>query len=435
MAAQRIATTRSSDLQPLSGQAGLESWAALQTLLARELSAEHAALLAEPVVNPAQGTVDWYADGDEPARRLIDLPEAERAAIQEHTDALAAGVETLAQTLSLRRNETDRMLSAAMLEALQTPGPEYVYAIGRQPVLVAWSHAKTGDRAGNTWLIGQARMVPAADPQHAAPTPGAERGPEPGPAGIPRIMPPPPSPYRRVAPNRRAGWPAILWPCLSAAVVVALASGIVLRDPFQWFDVPVAQCRLEPGQLPLEQGLQDAVAQGSVLRAELARLTADAGRRRLMCPPVVAAAPEPPPPPAPPSNDARRAEQQGGHTGKLQVILAWDDTNDLDLQVVCPSGDGTINFNRRSACGGVLDVDANGDVNHLTPSPVENVFFDDPAPGTYQVVVDAYGMREQASTPFRVTIHRDGRPDEVVNSVAQNGQRYRRVTSFTVPAP
>ena len=236
----------------------------------------------------------------------------------------------------------------------------------------------------------------------------------------------------------RSSWRAVMWSSLAAAVVMVLASGAVLRDPFGWFEVPVPQCQLDPGQLPLEQGLQEAVAQGSVLRAELARLTADAGRRRLMCPPTVVATPAPPPPPPPPpppSNDARRAEQQGARTGKLQVILAWDDTNDLDLQVVCPAGDGTINFNRRRACGGTLDVDANGDVNHLTSSPVENVFFDDPAPGTYQVVVDAYGMRERGSAPFRITIHRDGRPDEVVNGVAQNGQRYRRVTSFTVPAP
>ena len=197
------------------------------------------------------------------------------------------------------------------------------------------------------------------------------------------------------------------------------------------------ECRLEPGQLPLEQGLQDAVAQGGILRAELARLTADAGRRRLMCPPIVAAAPAPPPPPppTPATGDARRAQQQGGHTGKLQVILAWDDSNDLDLQVVCPAGDGTINFIRRRACGGTLDVDANGDVNHLTQSPVENVFFEDPAPGAYQVIVDPYGMREHASSPFRVTIHRDGRPDEVFNGVAQNGQRYRAVMGFTVDAP
>ena len=198
------------------------------------------------------------------------------------------------------------------------------------------------------------------------------------------------------------------------------------------------QCRLEPGQLGVEEALEQEVSREGVLRAELAALTADAGQRRLMCPPVQPAAqavvPPAPLPQPPPSDDARRAERQGAKRGKLQVILAWDDINDLDLRVVCPNGTD-INYIRRHACGGTLDIDANGDVNRLTPTPVENVYFDDPAPGHYRVVVDPYGMRQRAASPFRVTIRRDGEPDQVVNGVAQNGRRVQMVTDFTVEAP
>ena len=129
-----------------------------------------------------------------------------------------------------------------------------------------------------------------------------------------------------------------------------------------------------------------------------------------------------------------RAQRQGAQSGKLQVILAWDDRNDLDLHVVCPDG-LDINFIRRRACGGTLDVDANGDMHHLTPTPIENVFFTEPQPGRYRVVVDPYGMRERAASPFRVTIRRDGQPDQVVTGTAQNGQRNRAVTDFTVGPP
>ena len=137
-------------------------------MFARELSLDHAALLAEPVANPAQGTVDWYADGKTVPRRLIDLPEGERAVVQDRLTSLAAGIETLAQTLSGRRTESDRMLSSAVLEALRTPGPEFVYVIGDQPVLVAWSHGKTGAQAGDAWLIGQGRAAPGlpSRPRH-----------------------------------------------------------------------------------------------------------------------------------------------------------------------------------------------------------------------------------------------------------------------------
>ena len=195
-----------------------------------------------------------------------------------------------------------------------------------------------------------------------------------------------------------------------------------------------------PGQIDLARGLQDEVAREGVLRTELARLVADAGQRRLMCPPIQPPAPPPeptppapPPPPPPPPNDADRAQRQGAQRGKLQIILAWDDRNDLDLHVVCPNGTD-INFIRRRACGGTLDIDANGDVNTLTTTPVENVFFAQPAPGHYRIVVDPYGMRARPSTPYRVTIRREGQPDEVITGVAQNGRRNVMVHEFDVEA-
>jgi hypothetical protein len=149
-----------------------------------------------------------------------------------------------------------------------------------------------------------------------------------------------------------------------------LLAGLLLwRDPFGWFAVDPPQCRLEPGQLALAQGLQDEVAREGVLRAELARLAADAGQHRPMCPPIPTPAAA-----APPFQDAERAQRQGAQSGKLQVILAWDDRNDLDLHVVCPDG-LDINYIQRQACGGTLDVDANGDLRSLPPAAVENVYF------------------------------------------------------------
>ena len=163
--------------------------------------------------------------------------------------------------------------------------------------------------------------------------------------------------------------------------------------------------------------------------AELARLTADAGQRRLLCPPVQALQAA-----VPPSLDAERAQRQGAQSGKLQIILAWDDRNDLDLHVVCPDG-VDINFIRRRACGGALDVDANGDMHQLTSTPVENVYFTEPPPGRYRIVVDPYGMRERGASPFRVTIRRDGQADAVVTGTAQNGRRNQVASEFAVAAP
>lgn len=413
MASIRIATTRAGDLQALAaaGQAGTEAWTTLHALLTRELSAAHAALLAEPVVNESQGSVDWYADGAGDAVRLADLPPGPRAAAQAELDRLTADVRALAVRLQSGRGEGDRFLSDTLDMALRLPGAEYIYVRGSQPVLVAWGHERSGGRGQGVVLSGQAAasVAPMA------------------------ILPPPPSPYGRPAVART--W---LWGVLAASLLLPLLAGYaVLRDPFGWFAVAVPQCRIAPGQLGLEEALQGEVSREGVLRAELARLSADAGQRRLQCPPIQPPAPPPQaavvPPPPPPSEDRQRAERQGARSGKLQVILAWDDVNDLDLRVVCPSG-ADINFSRRNACGGTLDVDANGDVNHLTPTPIENVYFNNPPPGRYRVIVDPYGMRSRPNSPFRVTIRRDGQPDQVVNGVAVNGQRVRLVTEFTVEA-
>ncbi len=404
MASLPIATTRSQDLQPLAaaGQTVIEAWGTLHALLLG-LSPAHAALLAEPVANAARGEVDWYAEGDGPAARLEDLPDAERAAAQARLDQLAGEIQAHAAQLGNSRAEGDRFLSDMLGLALRLPGEGSVYVQGGQPVLVGWGHVRSGGRGGAVVLTG--RAVP--------------------PAAQAAILPPPPSPYAAAAPRRT--W---LWGALGVSLLAPLLAGLLLwRDPFGWFAVDPPQCRLEPGQLGLAQGLQEEVAREGVLRAELARLAADAGQRRLMCPPTPAPAAA-----AAPSQDAERAQRQGAQAGKLQVILAWDDRNDLDLHVVCPDG-LDINFIRRQACGGTLDVDANGDVRHLTPTPVENVYFTDPRPGRYRVVVDAYGMRERTASPFRVTVRRDGRPDQVTTGTVQNGRRNQAVTEFTVEPP
>jgi hypothetical protein len=402
MANLRVATTRSQDLQPLaaSGQTAIESWRTLHTMLSKDLSAAHASLLAEPVVNPARGEVDWYAEGDGPAIPLQDLPEPARVAAMARRDRLVGDIRAYAAGLAARRTSSDRLLAEMLDLALTMPASDGMYVRGEQPILTGWGHVRSGGRCGAVTLSGPAMPPPAAQM---------------------RILPPPPSPYA-AAPPRRPWLSGVLG---AAFLAPLLALTLIWRDPLGWFVVDAPQCRVEPAQLGLAQNLVDEVAHEGVLRAELARLTADAGQRRLQCPPAPAAAP---------SQDAVRAQRQGAQGGKLQVILAWDDHNDLDLHVVCPDG-VDINFIRRLACGGTLDVDANGDVRRLTPTPVENIFFTDPQPGRYRVVVDPYGMRERPESSFRVTIRRDGQPDEVASGKAQNGRRNQGIAEFTVTPP
>jgi hypothetical protein len=404
MSSLRITTTRSRDLQPLAvaGQTGIEAWRTLHTLLLRELSPAHAALLAEPVANEARSEVDWYAEGDGPAARLEDLPEPAHATTQARLDGLVRDVQGLAARLASSRANGDRFLSDMLALAMRLPGPECVHVLGEQPVLAGWGHIRGGERGGDVVLEGSALRSLVI----------------PSPAAQVVILPPPASPYAVIPPSRT--WRRGL---VGASLLAPLLALLLLwADPFGWFLIAVPRCKLEPSQLALAQGLQQGIAREGVLRAELARLTIDAGRRRLMCGRDL------------PGDDISRAQGQGALGGKLQVILAWDDRNDLDLQIACPSGE-EINFHHRESCGGTLDVDANGHAEQLTSSPIENVYFTDPPAGRYRVIVDPYSMGEHAETPFRLTIRRDGQADRTVTGTAQNGQRHQTVTEFAVDPP
>jgi uncharacterized protein YfaP (DUF2135 family) len=118
----------------------------------------------------------------------------------------------------------------------------------------------------------------------------------------------------------------------------------------------------------------------------------------------------------------------------VQIILAWDDRNDLDLMMICPNGD-QLSFGRRRACGAELDVDRNASYGALTATPVESIVFAaDPAPGRYRILVWHYQNNAPAppSSPFRVTVRREGRPDQVFTGRVAAGQQFE-AGYFDVP--
>jgi len=132
----------------------------------------------------------------------------------------------------------------------------------------------------------------------------------------------------------------------------------------------------------------------------------------------------------------RRLRSAGARTGDVQVSIAWNNFNDIDLHVMVEAagpvrGVSQINFfNRRGACGGWLDVDQN--VTPWTPAAVENVFWaHNHAPyGKYTVAVHHFRNWGGADpTEVEVVVLVDGKQSRFITLV-QAGQPPRVVTSF-----
>lgn len=128
-----------------------------------------------------------------------------------------------------------------------------------------------------------------------------------------------------------------------------------------------------------------------------------------------------------------RLRKAGAQTGDVQISLAWNNGNDLDLHVETPGGE-KIFFNQRdSSCGGQLDVDMNA-AGPESNTPVENVFWPtggSPS-GRYRVLVHHYanhGSRDP--TRYQITIKVKGEAKKYTGSV-KDGDPLQMVNEFEV---
>src|SRR5262249_11619390 len=119
-----------------------------------------------------------------------------------------------------------------------------------------------------------------------------------------------------------------------------------------------------------------------------------------------------PTPPPPRDRDfAERLRKAGAGSGDVTLSLKWDNTNDLDLHCVDPTGEKICFSNKKGKTGGHLDVDRNVAFRPKTREPVENIFW--PAgtapPGRYRVYVDYFSNNGDAGpTASEVRVRWEG---------------------------
>ena len=134
----------------------------------------------------------------------------------------------------------------------------------------------------------------------------------------------------------------------------------------------------------------------------------------------------------------KRLEREGAKSSEVQVSLMWDNYNDLDLHVLCPSGERIHGGNKISECGGELDVDAN--VRPETKKPVENIVWPDfkAPPGEYKVYVHHYKKhkkrRSKDPTSFRVVVNSGGEIKHYEGALS-SGDPIMLVCEFSLEAP
>jgi hypothetical protein len=412
-----IATTRNAELQVLGtgGQLAVQAWDQISGYLRRARSPAHAALFAEPNPDADRGITDWYAGVQGAAPPLESLPDAAQEAARAEFTRLYGDIREEADRLRASTRESERFLGELLALALITPATDCLRVVGGQPVLVAWGHAKLGEAPSPELLIGMTRRR--------------------GGAGAMQIVGPP------AAPPEKRSWLSWLLGLLGLLLLLLLLL-LLWRDPFGWFRAALPQCVVQPGNAELLDELRAAQAREAALRTNIAGEMLRLGDRRTACPPPEPPPrprpPEPPrvtpPPPAPRQEDADRARREGARSGRVQIILAWDDRNDLDLVMICPNGE-RLYFDHRQACGAVLDVDRNAGNSALSPTPVENIVFAaEPAPGRYRIIVWHFQNNPPApaSSPYRVTVKREGRPDQVFTGRVAAGQQVE-VGHFDVP--
>lgn len=129
-----------------------------------------------------------------------------------------------------------------------------------------------------------------------------------------------------------------------------------------------------------------------------------------------------------------RLKGAGAQTGDIQISIAWNNVNDIDVGVVLETETGLFKINYRNRIGpnmGQLDVDMN--VMPVTVTPVENIFWPkNQAPkGNYLVYVHHYHQWCPIdATPVNIRIKIDGKQIDKQTIVSRQ-QGYVEVFKFT----
>lgn len=121
-------------------------------------------------------------------------------------------------------------------------------------------------------------------------------------------------------------------------------------------------------------------------------------------------------------------------TGDVQILLSWNNYNDLDLICTDPSGDFIYYKNRFVSSGGQLEIDMNVEYPD-SRTPIENIYWKPgTAPnGTYSVYLSYYKKHENSidETAYQIQV-KYGEKTEVFKGMIKESEKAIPIFTFTL---
>ena len=266
--------------------------ARIRDVVRRRLGDRHFHLLAEPQAYPATGRIDWYADG-----KLVlaaeELPEPERDALRAEIDGMLADIDRLGAQLEKSTSEDAKLAGRVLRLAARRPDDDnYLFLVGKQPVLICWGYDK--DTVG--------AVLPPAFLASATPTATAVTTAEPV-ALTPTAIPGAAIAAASVARSRFPWLVVLLVGLLGVLLILGAAYGLRLLLPVPP-ELQVTNLPPEPSPPPasppdvtieMKGAIDGERERESKLRSSLASLREEFRQRQALCKQR-----QPPPPPEPP---------------------------------------------------------------------------------------------------------------------------------------
>lgn len=121
-------------------------------------------------------------------------------------------------------------------------------------------------------------------------------------------------------------------------------------------------------------------------------------------------------------------------SGDVQILLSWNNYNDLDLICTDPKGETVYYKNRSVTSGGQLEIDMNVEYPD-SKAPIENIFWKPGTapPGTYNVYVLYYGQHEANvnETNFSVKLKIGNKVEEFTGNIKKE-DKVKHIGTFTL---